>query len=321
MAVPFAALASTGLGLLGIGNQLSNQAQQQENFNEQMKFARYQYEDSKRYNSMSEQVKRMRAAGINPALAISSGQLGTSSSMASQPSAPNFDSLPVGDIMQGASSLLGVGSLNRLNTAKAVGEETDNQTRMLKNGLTLMEMMERVRNLSYLNKKDKFLLDKLPDTWLADYNHKVFQTNLFDAQARNQEQQNNLTSELVDQAKFKTQKQQELFSKEMAEADSRIFNNYMSARAAGLSAEAAMQQARTAMWNFFTGFDGMYLPESQRKEFIEQKLRLLRAQGDMFKPEKWANILGSLGAGVLTGFGVGKFFKGFKAAKHIKGFH
>ena len=218
MAVSFSDIASTGLGLLGIGNTLSNQEQQQRNFEEQMKFARYQYEDSKRYNSMPEQVKRMRAAGINPALAISSGQLGTSSSMASQPSAPNFDSLPVGDIMTGASSLLGVGSLNRLNNAKAVGEETDNETRRLKNGLTLMEMMEKVKNLSYLNKKDKFLLDKLPDTWLADYNNKTFQTALYDAQARNQEQQNNLTQELIAQAKFKTDKQEVLFSKEMAEA-------------------------------------------------------------------------------------------------------
>jgi len=321
MALPLGSIVSAGLGLLGIGNQLSNQSQQQQNFEEQMRFARYQYEDSKRYNSMPEQVKRMRAAGINPALAVSSGQLGTSSSMASQPSAPNFDSLPVGDIMQGASSLLGVGSLNRLNMAKAAGEEADNETRRLKNGLTLMEMMEKVRNLSYLNKKDKFLLDKLPDTWLADYNNKTFQTALYDAEARNQEQQNNLTQELIAQAKFKTDKQQELFNKDMAEADSRIFNNYMSARAAGISADAAMQQARTAMWNFFTGFDGMYLPENQREEFIDQKLRLLKAQVDMFKPEKWANILGSLGAGVLTGFGLGKFFKGFKAAKKITGFH
>ena len=149
MAVPFSAIASAGLGLLGIGNQLSNQSQQQRNFEEQMKFARYQYEDSKRYNSMPEQVKRMRVAGINPALAISSGQLGTSSSMASQPSAPNFDSLPVGDIMNGASSLLGVGSLNRLNNSRASAQEIDNITRNIKNWQEIDNMREEWQKLAY----------------------------------------------------------------------------------------------------------------------------------------------------------------------------
>lgn len=320
MAVSFGDVASAGLGLLGIGNSLMNQNTQQANFEEQMRFAKYQYEDSKKYNSMPAQVARMRVAGINPALAIGSGQLGSVSSPVSQPSAPSFSPLGVGEIMNGMSALRSSDSLMRQQDADAVGKEIDNSSKGALNTLKILEGVERVKNLSYINKKEKFLADKIEDTWLADYNNTVFDTHLKDATARNQEAQLNLNNELLNQAKFKTDKQEILFNKELAELDSRIFNNYVMARASGLSAQAAMQNATTSLWNFFTGFDGMYLPESTRKEFIDQKLRLLGAQADMFKPEKWANILGSLGAGVLTGFGFGRFFKGFKAAKKVTGF-
>lgn len=321
MAVSFGDVASAGLGLLGLGNSLFNQSQQQANFEEQMRFAKYQYEDSKKYNSMPAQVARMRAAGINPALAIGSGQLGSVSSPVSEPSAPTPVSLGVGDIMNGMSSLRSSDSLIRQQDADAVGKEIDNSSKGALNTLKILEGVERVKNLSYINKKEKFLADKIEDTWLADYNNKVFDTSFKSAQARNQESQANLNEELLNQAKFKTDKQSILFNKEIAELDSRIFSNYVMARSSGLSAQAAMQSANTSLWNFFTGFDGMYLPESTRKEFIDQKLRLLESQVDMFKPEKWANIIGSLGGGLLTGFGLGRFAKGFKSAKKIVGFH
>lgn len=49
-------------------------------------FQKYQYEDMKKYNSMKEQVKRMREAGVNPALALGAGQLGTPATGVSSPS-------------------------------------------------------------------------------------------------------------------------------------------------------------------------------------------------------------------------------------------
>ena len=68
---------SIALGVGGIASSLytnytnqQNFSQQQKNWREQMDFAKYQYEDSKRFNSASAQVQRLRAAGINPALAF-----------------------------------------------------------------------------------------------------------------------------------------------------------------------------------------------------------------------------------------------------------
>lgn len=139
-------IGSIAGSVLGIGSTLINNAQSQENFNEQMNFARYQYEDSKKYNSMQEQVKRMRAAGINPALAISQGQLGTAASSVGQPSAPSFDSVPAGDLMQGVSSLVSSSSQNRHNIALSEREEINNQYLRYKNIgeiLTLQKELEK----------------------------------------------------------------------------------------------------------------------------------------------------------------------------------
>lgn len=68
-----------------ISNAVTNNANKK--LNEKMlAFQKYQYEDMKKYNSMKEQVKRMREAGVNPALALGAGQLGTPASGVSSPS-------------------------------------------------------------------------------------------------------------------------------------------------------------------------------------------------------------------------------------------
>lgn len=77
-----------GIGLLaGTASNVANNIRQQRNFNQQMQFAKYQYENSKYWNSYQNQVKQMRAAGINPALSF--GQGSQSVSAVSQPSAPS----------------------------------------------------------------------------------------------------------------------------------------------------------------------------------------------------------------------------------------
>lgn len=68
-----------------ISNAVTNNANKK--LNEKMlEFQKYQYEDMKKYNSMKEQVKRMREAGVNPALALGAGQLGTPATGVSSPS-------------------------------------------------------------------------------------------------------------------------------------------------------------------------------------------------------------------------------------------
>ena len=68
-----------------ISNAVTNNANKK--LNEKMlEFQKYQYEDMKKYNSMKQQVKRMREAGVNPALALGAGQLGTPATGVSSPS-------------------------------------------------------------------------------------------------------------------------------------------------------------------------------------------------------------------------------------------
>lgn len=78
-----AALATGAASL--ISNAVTNNSNTK--LNEKMlAFQKYQYEDMKKYNSMKEQVKRMRDAGVNPALALGAGHLGTPATGVSSPS-------------------------------------------------------------------------------------------------------------------------------------------------------------------------------------------------------------------------------------------
>lgn len=98
-----------------------------------MEQARYMYEDSKRYNSMNSQVQRMRAAGINPQLALMNGVTGQASTPGSVPSMNPMESLDLAGLSSMANSMdlnrtqkqsLEAGA--RFNSAKAVGQEIDN---------------------------------------------------------------------------------------------------------------------------------------------------------------------------------------------------
>lgn len=94
----FGTASLIGSGISAAASLASNYFTNKANaaLNEKMlAFQKYQYEDMKKYNSMIEQVKRMREAGVNPALALGAGQLGTPASGVSSPSqtpmeAPDF---------------------------------------------------------------------------------------------------------------------------------------------------------------------------------------------------------------------------------------
>lgn len=177
--MPYAAAIT---GALGIGQTLLNNAASQENFNEQMRFQRYQYEDMKKYNSMEQQVKRMRAAGINPALAISSGQLGTAASGVSAPSAPTFQQADLSPMV----SAIGALASKKRDEAEAskleeesTGEHIRNKFRTTREYLATLNDLKQYQKLGidtsraeYALKKDMFLFGKLEKDWTADYNLK-----------------------------------------------------------------------------------------------------------------------------------------------------
>ena len=279
-------LSAAITGMLGIGQSLLNNAQSQQNFNEQMAYSKYQYEDLKKYNSMQEQVKRMRAAGINPALAIGQGQLGSTAGSTSIPSAPSLQQADLNPMV----SAMTAPSQARLNDVQAQGEAIDNQTRALKNGLTLTEMMQNIDKMKLDLKEKKFLLDKLPEQWLANYNNIMYDTSLKAAQASYSQSQANINDELLKHAKFKTLKQEEQFRKDMDEADSRIYANYHNAMANGLSAAAAMKQAETDYARFYDGYEGMYVDKDTRNKIINEKLDGLRESNDESRTRQYSTL-------------------------------
>lgn len=87
-----------------ISNAVTNNANKKLN-QKMLEFQKYQYEDMKKYNSMKEQVNRMREAGVNPALALGAGQLGTPASGVSSPSQTPMEAPD----LSGASSLVSQG--------------------------------------------------------------------------------------------------------------------------------------------------------------------------------------------------------------------
>lgn len=126
-------IGSALAGGFGLLSNAFNNRQIQENNERALQFQKYQYEDSKRWNSVTEQVKRLRAAGINPAFALGAVTPGFASSV----SAPGFNSpqsLDVGGIasaLQGAYTNIPQSELSEsqklLNNANQRQVEFDNQ--------------------------------------------------------------------------------------------------------------------------------------------------------------------------------------------------
>lgn len=118
-----ATLVPIALGVGGIASNIFSNDRQQQNFERQMQFQKYQYEDSKRYNSAQEQVKRLRAAGINPSLAF--GQNAGMAQAVSEPAAPSYTPLDMNGLSSIASnvSLLGAQKANLEADTKKKDEE------------------------------------------------------------------------------------------------------------------------------------------------------------------------------------------------------
>lgn len=125
---------STALGVGGLLSNSSANRQNQANFNEQMNFARYQYEDTKQWNSPRNQVNQLRAAGLNPALTFGNGV--QQQSAVSQPS-------PVGQQPLDMSALTNLGTALSLNTAQAANLDADTQKKQTETSLGETDLLTR----------------------------------------------------------------------------------------------------------------------------------------------------------------------------------
>lgn len=107
---------SIALGVGGIASNIFANSQNQRNYENNLAFQKYTYNDSKIYNSVVNQVRQMRAAGMNPAF-LFGGQAGQSSAMAA-PSAPSQVPLDMNGLVNLSGSILN----NQANQSKTESE-------------------------------------------------------------------------------------------------------------------------------------------------------------------------------------------------------
>lgn len=141
-----AAALGIGSALSGLFGSILNAKSQnnanrinQQNFRESMDFQKYQYEDAKSWQGAVAQVNRLRAAGLNPLLAMSN--LATSAPVVSSPSAnpqegvdyasalgsaSELGSMLTGASLQPSQEAMNYGSAAK-STADSVGQNIENQ--------------------------------------------------------------------------------------------------------------------------------------------------------------------------------------------------
>lgn len=283
-----------GASLLGIGNSLALQGQQQANFDEQMRFQKYMYEDSKRYNSMKNQVARMRSAGINPALALGAGQLGSVVSPSGQPSAPSFDGLGIGDTLGGLASLESAESQKEVYAEDAKRIKIDNMTRLTKNSIDIMESIAKLRKLGIetdnaeeLLKQNMFVTQHQQEQFDATIKKLTAEANFLDSQSYN----NQILSAKLG---FEVAHQAEEFTKRMNLLDKQAYNAYWTAIAANKSAEAARTSAAAVYYDAhkILGIPEGKIDSDNWNSIVVGKLDALAAQGYIQESESTSNDTG-----------------------------
>lgn len=146
-------LISSGVNLLGSGlGYFSNRSANKrmaDMYRSSLDFQRYTYQDSKRFNSIPGQVSQMRAAGLNPALALSNG-VGSSASAAGSPSPATQNGFDFGSGFNAASSAFLEGSSidiqRKLSNSEVQKNEADTAlTNEEQNKLFIQNMYEHRR--------------------------------------------------------------------------------------------------------------------------------------------------------------------------------
>lgn len=258
-------IISPVVSAFGIGSTLLNNQRAQENYNEQMNFARYQYEDMKRFNSIDEQVKRMRKAGINPALLLGQGQLGTASSSVSNPSSPSFDSVSAGDILTGFANMQQAKNQELEQIENANRLAIDNQTRSLRNRV---EILNLIKEFEKRGLDTKLLQEELSRSQIDTKFHTQrvqSEIRLSNAQSNYYDSQELLNNEYLNWVPQEKKAQ-------ILVMQSQHFRNYAEGR-------ASLDQARAAIRNSLKQNGIFFESKDAEKEYLDACIDAMTANG------------------------------------------
>ena len=288
---------AVGAGLSAFGNLLGTSLANntnQENFNRSLAFQKYQYEDSKKYNSAYRQAERLRAAGINPAFALGSMTAGTISAGSSPSANPALPlELPnLGDVFSG----LATAETQRKNIA-ADTEQKEATTKGLNtdNLFRAEDWLSKLRNRNADTRSINMAteLTKLN----IQYESQAMKNRLLKLDYETQYQDALLTAQDITNQYLPTQ-----LAEGCAEIVARQFANYSTGRASLKQASAAIMQAMNQRHAFDAQFGGN--PED-RKKFFNSTLDNLLQLRDTRRSEEFHNLWTPGGFSIKGPLGVG----------------
>lgn len=282
-----------------ISNAVTNNANKK--LNEKMlEFQKYQYEDMKKYNSMKEQVKRMRDAGVNPALALGAGQLGTPATGVSSPSQTPMEAPD----LSGTASMVSQGfqmhqqqpliDANVEKTrAEAQNQQINNTTQLSKNIAEIGAILAK----SDVDKETKELLKQQQEQMRIQLQYlnqnEANKAHILQVQSNFSESNANWDNEYKRMSVGLLGSEKE--SKDLLNAAQRITNKFLpsqySAQIASLMAGVVLSNAQAALANTTGGYvsqqtkteivktageqilnaiNASKLPEAEKKKFLDQ---------------------------------------------------
>lgn len=282
-----AALLGAGVSsLASLGSTLGVNSANSRLNKKMLEFQKYQYEDMKKYNSMSEQVKRMRDAGVNPALALGAGQLGTPASGVSSPSqtpmeAPDFS---------GAASMVSQGFQMRQQQplidanvektkAEAKNQDIKNKTELLQNLATIGSLLAK----KGVDEETKKSLQKQREALEIQLKYmdqnEANRAHLLQVEANFSESNANWDNEYKRMSVGLLGSEKE--SKDLLNAAQRITNRYLpaqySSQIASLMAGVVLSHAQAALANTTSGYVSQQTKTEIVKTAGEQIINALNA--------------------------------------------
>lgn len=248
------------LGVAGLGSNLISNIANQSNFEDQMQYAKWQYKDMARRQDPVHQVNRLRAAGINPALAFGGIQSGQATA-SSQPSPTPMSPLD----LSGLSSLGSGIDLNDLN-ARNVQSQTDKNNAETQ-GINVDNLFkhENWKSTIYNRDMQSWLNNQLSEVAKLDVQYNKDSLSYRVAQQRYQMQ-------LLDSQVVAQDLANHYFPFEVSERISKLMSEQFANYATG---RASLQMAHQNLMRLYAEVGST--PE-KRKEFAQKTLDLLDSQ-------------------------------------------
>lgn len=287
------AIGGLGLGLVGINSQCNTNAANMAFNRELFDFQKYQYADMKRYNSMSEQVRRMKAAGLNPALLLQNGTTGMQASSVSSPSVNPMNPLDVSGVGSAISDIANLGSDIGLKTAQQKNVEANTAN-------TEQDTIDKTFHNEFARDLYKFGLEKLKKGINLTDSEKSFmdaRTRMVGLEAQYAE---NTMQNRINQQKYEMElTAAQMEAKQIAtayvapQAVASIQRDIAQAYYSVLSGRASVSQAHASLMhatNEKNAFDAQYgSTKQQRSDFFDATLDALEAAYDQRESEAFVN--------------------------------